>query len=119
MFMFMRTGIKVLSLACLLCLAAPVPTANGQDGKDKKKKQEMNVDFSVGWGGCYRPREWTPITVGITTPFEKPVDCVVRLSAAQDRLNTLDISRREVSCPASRGKSRSWRGWISPSTPPR
>jgi hypothetical protein len=81
-------------------LVLPVPTANGQDGKDKKKKPEMNVDFSVGWGGCYRPREWTPITVGITTPFEKPVDCMVRLSAAQDRFNTLDISRREVLMPA-------------------
>jgi len=96
----MRTGIRLLSLACLLCLVAPGPTANGQDGKDKKKKPEMNVDFSVGWGGCYRPREWTPITVGITTPFEKPVDCMVRLSAAQDSLNTLDISRREVLMPA-------------------
>jgi hypothetical protein len=96
----MRTGIRLLSLACLLCLVAPAPTAHGQDGKDKKKKPEMNVDFSVGWGGCYRPREWTPITVGITTPFEKPVDCMVRLSAAQDSLNSMDISRREVLMPA-------------------
>ncbi len=96
--MFIRTGIKLLSLACLMCLAVQVPTAQGQDGKDKKKK-EMNVDFSVGWDGCYRPREWTPITVGITTPFEKPVDCVVRFSAAQDSLNNMDISRREVLMP--------------------
>ncbi len=97
MLMFMRTGIRLVSLACLLCLLAPA-AALGQDGKGKKKP-EMNVDFSVGWGGCYRPREWTPITVGITTPFEKPVDCVVRLSAAQDSLNTMDISRREVLMP--------------------
>ena len=98
----MRTAIKLLclaGLAGLLCLLLPATTASGQDAKDKKKKKEMNVDFSVGWGGCYRPMEWTPITVGITTPFEKPVDCVVRFSAAQDSLNTLDISRREALMP--------------------
>jgi hypothetical protein len=83
----------------MLCLAATAPTAHGQDAKDKKKKQEMNVDFGVGWVGCYRPLEWTPITVGITTPFEKPVDCVVRFSAAQDNMNNMDISRREVLMP--------------------
>ena len=99
MVMFMRTSIRLLSLACVLYLAATAPTAHGQDAKDKKKKQEMNVDFGVGWVGCYRPLEWTPITVGITTPFEKPVDCVVRFSAAQDNMNNMDISRREVLMP--------------------
>jgi hypothetical protein len=99
MVMFTRTAIRLLSLACLLCLAATAPAAHAQDAKDKKKKQEMNVDVSVGWVGCYRPLEWTPITVGITTPFEKPVDCMVRFSAAQDNMNNMDISRREVFMP--------------------
>jgi hypothetical protein len=97
--MFMPTAIKPVSLLCLLCLLVPASMANGQDARDKKKKREMNVDFSPGWGGCYRPREWTPITVGITTPFEKPVDCMVGLSAAQDSLNSLEISRREALMP--------------------
>ena len=94
----MRKRVAFLALIGLLCLSALAPPAAGQDGKDKKKR-EINVDFNVGWGGCYRPREWTPVTVGVTTPFKKPLDCVVQFSSPQDDLNTLQISRREVFMP--------------------
>jgi len=79
-------------LALLLALSAAAP---GQEAAQKK----INVDFTVGWDGCYRPMEWTPIIVGITTPFKKPLDCVVQIAAAQDDLNRLQISRREVLMP--------------------
>ena len=82
----------LVGAAILLILAA------GSLAQDDQK--DLNVDFTVGWDGCYRPMEWTPILVGITTPFAKPLDCIVHLSAAQNELNTLQISRREVLMPA-------------------
>jgi len=94
----MRVRITFLGLIGLLCLAAIAPPAAGQDDKDKKKRK-INVDFSIGWGRCYRPREWTPVTIGVTTPFKQPLDCIVRFSCPQDDLNTLQISRREVFMP--------------------
>ncbi len=84
--------IAVWSLALVLILAA------GAVGQDSEKKT-INVDFTVGWGGCYRPMEWTPLLVGITTPFKKPLDCIVQITASQNDLNNLQISRREVLMP--------------------
>ncbi|MGB2821646.1 MAG: hypothetical protein WBF17_11735 [Phycisphaerae bacterium] len=87
-----RTRAASLGVALLLILAS------GADGQDDQKK-DINVDFTVGWGGCYRPMEWTPLLVGITTPFEKPLDCMVQVSASQNDLNNLHLSRREVLMP--------------------
>ena len=87
----MRTALAAAAL--LLALPAPVP------GQDKKEEKKINVDFTVGWENCYRPMEWTPVLVGISTPFKKPMDCVIRLSAPQNDLNRLDIARREVLMP--------------------
>jgi len=80
----------------LLLLIVPAGAAGQEDDKEKKV---INVDFTVGWGGCYRPMEWTPVLIGITTPFKKPLDCTIRISAAQNDLNRLEISRREVLMP--------------------
>ena len=96
----MGKRIAYLGLIGMLCLSALAPPAAAQNAKPKKKKpQKINVDFNVGWNGCYRPRQWTPVTVGVTTPFKQPLDCMVRFSCPQDELNTLDISRREVFMP--------------------
>jgi hypothetical protein len=51
----------------------------------------FNVDFFCGWGGYYRPMEWTPAEIGITTTFSEPFAGSVTLSAQQDGLNTLNI----------------------------
>ena len=96
----MGNRIAYVGLISMLCLSALAPPGAAQPVKPKKKKpQKINVDFNVGWNGHYRPREWTPVTVGVTTPFKKPLDCVVRFSCPQDEMNTLDISRREVFMP--------------------
>jgi len=76
--------------------------AGGALAQDKKKKKrDIEVDFTngIGWGGCYRPLEWTPLTVGITMPFEEPMDCIISISASQDEINKLHIRRREVLMP--------------------
>jgi hypothetical protein len=90
---------KVAGILCVALLYAGAALgASGQDD-GKKKLKELNVDFSPGWGGCYRPMEWTPVLIGVTTPFDKPLDCIVEMSAPQDELNNLVISRREVFMP--------------------
>jgi len=59
----------------------------------------FNVDFFCGWGGCYRPMEWTPVEIGITTTFTEPFAGSVTLSAQQDGLNTLNIVHTFVLTP--------------------
>ncbi len=90
----------IASLLALLVLAAGA-WGQGQNDKKKEKKKRLNVDFrrNIGWGNCYRPGEWTPMLVEITTPYKKPVECLVRLSVRQDELNTLQIERRAVLMP--------------------
>jgi hypothetical protein len=76
----------------VLALAA-VPAGSSAQAPDKKKREKVNVDFVVGWGGCYRPAEWVPILVSVTSPFKKHLAVELRLSAAQDELNKLHIHR--------------------------
>jgi hypothetical protein len=59
----------------------------------------FNVDFFCGWDGCYRPMEWTPVEIGITTTFTEPFAGSVTLSAQQDGLNTLNIVHTFVLTP--------------------
>jgi len=59
----------------------------------------FNVDFFCGWGGCYRPMEWTPVEIGIGSTLTKPFDGAITLSAPQDGLNTLNVTHRFVLTP--------------------
>jgi hypothetical protein len=55
------------------------------------KETPFNVDFFCGWGGYYRPMEWTPLEIGIATTLTEPFQGSVTVSAQQDGLNTLNI----------------------------
>ena len=59
----------------------------------------FNVDFFCGWGGCYRPMEWTPVEIGIASTLTEPFAGSVTLSAQQDGLNTLNIVHTFVLTP--------------------
>ena len=54
--------------------------------------ERFNVDFGVGWQGCYRPLEWTPVEIGISSRLSKPFGGALTISAQQDELSTLTIS---------------------------
>lgn len=68
--------------------------------------RKINVTFSPGWGGCYRPEEWTPIDLTLVYQViwgkkekRKPVDplsCGLQFTAAQDNSNNLIIRRDSV-----------------------
>ena len=59
----------------------------------------FNVDCFFGWGGCYRPMEWTPVEIGISSTLTEPFAGSLNLSAKQDGLNTLNITHTFVLTP--------------------
>ncbi|MBN1362326.1 MAG: DUF4350 domain-containing protein [Sedimentisphaerales bacterium] len=62
-------------------------------------KVEFNVDFFCGWDGYYRPMEWTPVEIGITSDLTEPFAGTFTISARQDGLNTLNVVRSFVLTP--------------------
>lgn len=63
---------------------------------------EYNVDLFCGWDGYYRPLEWTPVEIGITTNLTEPSEGVFIIGAQQDGLNTLNIMHNIVLTPNQR-----------------
>jgi len=66
----------------------------------KPKKEEItDVGFRAGWGGCYRPHEWTPIEIDVNHTFTKPIAATVYLSVQQDEMNMMELARKLVLTP--------------------
>jgi len=63
------------------------------------KDPEFNVDFACGWDGYYRPMEWTPVELGISSDLKEPFAGSISVSAQQDGLNTLDVAQTFVLMP--------------------
>jgi len=59
----------------------------------------FNVDFFCGWAGHYRPMEWTPVEIGITSTLTEPFAGYVTIAAQQDGLNTMNITHEFVFTP--------------------
>lgn len=92
----MRRGLQMLrvSLIILVVLALPVVVSASLDSDSP-----FNVDFFFGWGNYYRPMEWTPVEIGVTSTLTEPFAGSVTISAQQDGLNTLDIVHTFVLTP--------------------
>ncbi len=80
------TAIVLLGLVCV--------TVAGAADDD-----EFDVSFSFGWDAYYRPMEWTPVEVSISSDLEEPFGGTFLFSAPQDGLNTLNVVRRFVLTP--------------------
>ena len=80
----------------LILLAFPVLViaAGSQEDEDP-----FNVDFFCGWGGYYRPMEWTPVEIGISSTLTEPFAGLITVSAQQDGLNTMTIKYEFVLTP--------------------
>jgi hypothetical protein len=59
----------------------------------------FNVDCFFGWNGCYRPMEWTPLEIGISSSLTEPFAGSLNVSTKQDGLNTLNITHTFVLTP--------------------
>lgn len=68
-------------------------------GACSAEESPFNVDFFCGWGGCYRPMEWTPVEIGIGSTLTEHFAGSVVISAPQDGLNTLNITHDFVLTP--------------------
>lgn len=64
-------------------------------------KPLFQVDLTIGWGGCYRPMEWTPIDVQLnpTSELKKPLGGELTFKAAQDDLTEITVRRAFVLTP--------------------
>jgi hypothetical protein len=62
-------------------------------------KPEFNVDFACGWDGCYRPMEWMPVEVGISSNLTEPFGGSLVVSGPQDSQNRLHIVHPFVLTP--------------------
>ena len=83
-----------------LCLA--LLASLGLAGGVCQAKSPFNVDFFVGWEGCYRPMEWTPVEVQVNPVADElaaPFAGMVVVSAQQDELNKLNVVHRFVLTP--------------------
>jgi hypothetical protein len=63
------------------------------------KEEPFNVDVFFGWGGCYRPMEWTPVEINIQGNLKEPFEGSLVLSARQDELNTMNLVHPFVLTP--------------------
>ncbi len=71
-----------------LCLASIFAFSNSVFANNKPV---FNIDVFYGWGGYFRPMEWTPVEITINTTLEKPFEGELTLNSQQDGLNTLNI----------------------------
>ena len=55
------------------------------------EKPVFNVDFFCGWSGYFRPMEWTPLEITVSSNLEKAFGGELTFTSQQDGLNTLNI----------------------------
>ncbi|MHC4323021.1 MAG: hypothetical protein ACYSUX_01975 [Planctomycetota bacterium] len=84
----LRVGLILLAFPALLIAAG-----------DEKDEDPFNVDFFCGWGGYYRPMEWTPVEIGISSTLTEPFAGLITVSAQQDGLNTMNVNYEFVLTP--------------------
>lgn len=60
---------------------------------------EFNVTPICGWDGYYRPMEWTPIEIGVSSDATEPFGGTFTVSTRQDGLNTLNVTHPFVLTP--------------------
>ena len=63
------------------------------------KQEDFNVDFTPGWGGCYRPMEWTPIVVGVSSRLTEPFGGMVTITAQQEEMSRMVVAHHFVLTP--------------------
>ncbi|MEN6336719.1 MAG: hypothetical protein ABFE01_20890 [Phycisphaerales bacterium] len=80
----------VIAILCVLAWASSLHAA---------KEIEFNVTFECGWDGYYRPMEWTPVEIGVTSDQKEPFAGTFSLGARQDGLNTLNVAQSFVLMP--------------------
>ncbi|MEN6309628.1 MAG: hypothetical protein ABFD91_17910 [Anaerohalosphaeraceae bacterium] len=82
---------KWLKLIFLIWCAAGVGFA--------ARESPLNVDVFFGWDGCYKPMEWMPVEINISSTLKEPFAGSIVLSGQQDGLNRLSVAHEFVLTP--------------------
>ena len=88
----MCRSVFVSLLSMLLLVAALTSQSLAEDNP-------FNVDVSFGWDGCYRPMDWVPLEIGISSTLTDPFGGVLSVSAEQDGLTTMNLAHQFVLTP--------------------
>ncbi|MBN2588522.1 MAG: hypothetical protein JXA96_01565 [Sedimentisphaerales bacterium] len=80
-----------------LCLSFLLVLSNSAIANDKSV---FNIDMYFGWGGYFRPMEWTPVEITINNSLEQHFGGELTLSSQQDGLNTLNIMVQDLALTA-------------------
>jgi len=72
-------GRFVCCASVILAMAAVLPAA----------QDPFNIDFRIGWDGCYRPMEWTPVEIDIVSKLKDPFEGRAVITGQQDSLTTM------------------------------
>lgn len=83
-----RLAISLLLVVAVCSAAAAAPP-----------KPSFNVDFLIGWEGCYRPLEWTPVYIEVTSNLKKPFGGDVTVAVKQDEMTDMTVTRPIVLTP--------------------
>lgn len=83
--------LKFIIIGLLLAITFPASAA---------KENPFNVDVFFGWNGHYRPSEWTPVNIEVSSQLKENFNASVLVSAKQDGLNTMNIHRQFVLMPS-------------------
>jgi hypothetical protein len=81
----------------LLVLIVASTLATGSAAADDD--EIFNVDVFYGWDGYYRPMEWTPVEIGISSTLTEPFGGSVTVAAQQDGLNTMNVTHNFALTP--------------------
>jgi len=84
---------KYVLTVWVVLLLAGVPAGRAADDNP------FTVDCFPGWGGRYRPMEWAPLEITISSTLTEPFAGTLHVACAQDNLNTLHVSRPFVLTP--------------------
>lgn len=82
---------RVISVIVFLLVWTAVPGWAQED--------PFNVDCFLGWGGYYRPGEWTPLEISIDSTLTEPFAGTIHVSVAQDNINQMHIAQGFVLTP--------------------
>ncbi|MBN1974482.1 MAG: hypothetical protein JW787_12660 [Sedimentisphaerales bacterium] len=72
-------------LVCIIICLAFTSAVLAED------ESPFNIDLYYGWGGYYRPMEWTPVEITVYNSLKNAFNGELTLSSQQDGLNTLNI----------------------------
>lgn len=110
---FIRVAILTLVLALFAALASPTPATADTPAPPLSPPSPIpptpTLDVRLGWGGLYRPGEWTPVAITLPPSADPtPAQGTLEIHAWQDARSSVIVSLPVPLQASSRGRSAEW-----------